>query len=107
MPHTPQQKQTLLDCLDAMAEAEEDAHDSGEDSDDHGPDDDVALDHAYEVACLRTESRKTILAMLKDQIATMRRVNVCSWVHGLKLRMGSRNTESDASSISALLNSFL
>jgi hypothetical protein len=81
---TPEQEQILLDCLEAMAEAEKDAHDAGEDSDDDCSVDDVALYHAYELACVRTEARERMIAMRKDRIARIRRINVCSWMHGAR-----------------------
>jgi hypothetical protein len=84
MPYTPQQKRILLDCLDAMAEAEEDAHDSGEDSDDHSPVDDTKLDHAYEIGRLRIETHKRMIEARKDQLEKLRRNNVCSWLHGAR-----------------------
>jgi hypothetical protein len=79
---TPEQEQILLDCLEAMAEAEKDAHNSGENSDDDV--DDVALDHAYELACVRTEARERLLAMREDHDETVRRINVGSRMHGAR-----------------------
>jgi hypothetical protein len=81
---TLEQERILLDCLDAMVEAEEDANDSGEESDDDDSVDDVALDHAYEIACLEEESHKATVAILTDQVARIRRINVCSWMHGAR-----------------------
>jgi hypothetical protein len=70
-----------------MAEAEDDAHegDSGDDdSDDHSPEDDAALDHAYEIARLRDEADEALDKAREDHIQELRRLSVGSCLHGAR-----------------------